>query len=121
MTIGDKTLEISSHAKVICLIHALSDLDQENQKVLIDQAWEKLESQGILIVHEVMPNAWHEAGNNALHDRLASLGELSTYSSIVASKISDSVEISHYSTIQEEKLRQEKQNQSTVFKVIQKK
>ena len=116
-----ENVELTANAKVICLIHALSDLAQESQLALIDKAWSKVESNGILIVHDVMPSAWHRAGKSAVHDKLVSLGELSTYSSIVASKINDNVEISHYSSIQEEKLRQEKQEQTTVFKVIQKK
>ncbi len=120
-TVDGVNVELSGNAKVICLIHALSDLNQESQLALIDEAWSKLEPDGILIVHDLMPSAWHQAGNSATHDKLASLGELSTYSSIVASKINDNVDISHYSTIQEEKLRQEKQEQTTVFKVIQKK
>ncbi len=120
-SVGRENVELSETSKVICLIHALSDLDQEGQLALIDKAWGKLESDGILIVHDVMPSAWHQAGKSAIHDKLISLGELSTYSSIVASKINDNVEISHYSSIQEEKLRQEKQEQTTVFKVIQKK
>jgi len=97
-------LAFSGTADVVCMLHALSDLEQDDQLALIDKAWENLNTR-----------------ESVLHDKLASLGELSTYSSLVASKIQDDVEISHYSTIQEEKLRIEKQEQINVFKVVQKK
>ncbi len=114
-------LSFSGTADVMCMLHALSDLNQNEQLVLIDQAWEKLNANGLLIVHDSMAAGWQQAGKSVLHDKLASLGELSTYSSLVASKIQDDVEISHYSTIQEGKLRIEKQEQINVFKVVQKK
>ncbi|MEM7401687.1 MAG: hypothetical protein AAF304_07040 [Pseudomonadota bacterium] len=120
-SVSCENIELSETAKVICLIHALSDLDQEGQLALIDKAWSKLESDGILILHDEMPSTWYQPGKSVVHEKLISLGELSTYSSIVASKINDNVEISHYSSIQEGKLRKEKQEQTTVFKVIQKK
>ena len=105
---------------VICLIHSLSIFNQADQEMLIDQAWDNLNMNGLLIVHDTMPSAWQKLGETGLHQKLENLGVLSTYSSIVASKIDENVEISHYSSIQEGKLAEEKEQQTTVFKVIKK-
>jgi len=105
---------------VICLIHSLSIFNQAYQEMLIDQAWDNLNMNGLLIVHDTMPSAWHKLGETGLHQKLENLGVLSTYSSIAASKIEENVEISHYSSIQEGKLVEEKEQQTTVFKVIKK-
>jgi len=113
-------VEFNSNSDVICFIHSLSGQDQAQQEALIDKAWASLNANGLLIVHDVMPEAWHKPGSTSLHSKLENLGKLSTYSSLVASKIEVDVEISHYSTIQEAKLLEERQQQSTVFKVIQK-
>lgn len=107
-------------ADVVCLIHSLSNLSQAEQEEQIDTAWNNLNQNGLLIVHDAMPSAWHTSSDSGLHQKLANLGSLSTYSSIVATKIEDDIEISHYSTIQESKLAEEKNQQNTVFKVIQK-
>ncbi|MGH1537405.1 MAG: hypothetical protein ACRBDX_05095 [Gammaproteobacteria bacterium] len=112
--------EFSTKSDVICLIHTLSGMDQVQQEALIDQAWNSLDSNGLLIVHDAMPVAWHTLGQGGLHHKFESLGVVSTYSSIVASKIEDDIEISHYSTIQEQKLLEEKNQQSNVFKIVQK-
>ncbi|MEJ2114584.1 MAG: hypothetical protein P8X88_00645, partial [Gammaproteobacteria bacterium] len=97
---GDvNSVEFGVKSDVICLIHALSGLDQVQQKVLIDKAWKGLNNNGVLIVHDEMPVAWHTLGESSVHQKLERLGVISTYSSIVASKIEDKVEISHYSSI----------------------
>jgi len=116
----ENSIEFERKSDVICLIHSLSALNPSQQEALIDKAWDNLNLNGMLIVHDVMPTAWHKSGDTGLHQKLENLGALSTYSSIVASKIEDNVEISHYSTIQESKLVEEKIQQETVFKVIQK-
>ncbi len=112
-----ETANSSDKADVICLIHALSSLDEAQQIALLDQVWGNLKPNGILIIHDAMPAGWQQ---DNLHRKLKGMGKLSTYSSIVASKIEEQVEISHYSTIQETKLREEKQQQTNVFKVIEK-
>jgi hypothetical protein len=118
---GDvSSINFTDTSDVICLIHSLSNLNPEEQKAQIDTAWGNLSQNGLLIVHDVMPSGWHASVENALHQKLESLGKLSTYSSIVATKIEDDVEISHYSTIQETKLAEEKNQQRAVFKVIEK-
>jgi hypothetical protein len=113
-------IRFADPSDVICLIHSLSNLNQQEQEAQIETAWENLSQNGLLIVHDVMPSAWHKSENNSLHQKLESLGKLSTYSSIVATRIEEDVEISHYSTIQEAKLVEEKNQQNTVFKVIEK-
>jgi len=118
VTMGEvNNIEFKNKSDVICLIHSLSGLEQTQQEALIDKTWDNLNADGLLIVHDVMPTAWQKTD---LYKKLEKLGILTTYSSIVASKIEDSVEISHYSTIQEGKLVDEKNQQTTVFKVIQK-
>lgn len=118
VTMGNaNNIEFQNKSDVICLIHALSGVEQVQQEVLIDKAWDNLNANGLLIVHDVMPRAWQ---STELHNKLENLGHLNTYSSIVASKIEANIEISHYSTIQEGKLVDEKNQQTTVFKVIQK-
>ena len=111
------TLVLTAKSDVVCLIHSLSNLNSSAQEAQIDKAWQNLNANGLLIIHDAMPAGWQSSD---LHKKLESLGEVSTYSSIVASKIEDNVEISHYSTIQERKLIEEKDQQATVFKVIQK-
>ncbi|MFK7815820.1 MAG: hypothetical protein AB8B92_05745 [Gammaproteobacteria bacterium] len=119
--IGKASAVNFEHASdVICLIHSLSNLSSAEQQAQIDTAWDNLSLNGLLIVHDVMPSAWHALGEDGLHKKLENLGSLSTYSSIVATKIEEGVEISHYSTIQEVKLVEEKSQQRTVFKVIKK-
>lgn len=113
-------VEFEPNSDVICFIHSLSPHDQAQQEALIDKAWDSLNPNGLLIIHDVMPVDWQKAGAASLHEKLESLGVLSTYSALVASKIEEEVVISHYSTIQEAKLVEEKEQQSTVFKVMQK-
>jgi len=113
-------VDFENKSDVICLIHSLSTFNQAYQEMLIDQAWDNLNTNGLLIIHDTMPSAWHKLGELGLHQKLENLGVLSTYSSIVASKIEGNVEISHYSSIQEGKLVEEKKQQTTVFKVIKK-
>jgi hypothetical protein len=118
VNMADKaSIDFATKSDVVCLIHSLSGLNPSEQEAQIDKAWQNLNANGLLIIHDVMPAAWQH-GN--LHKKLESLGDVSTYSSIVASKIEDDVEISHYSTIQENKLVEEKAQQVTVYKVIQK-
>jgi len=118
---GDvENVTFSGKSNVICLVHALSNLESSQQDALIDKAWNSLENNGLLIVHDSMPTGWHTLGEGSLHHKLNGLGSLTTYSSIVASKIEENVEISHYSSIQESKLKTENQEQAAVFKVIEK-
>jgi len=113
-------VEIENRSDVVCLLHAMSELTQAQQIQLVDKAWQKLNPKGCLIVHDEMQAGWQNEGASALHAKLESLGKISTYSSIVAEKIQQDVEISHYSSIQEAKLRDEKLQQTRVFKVIEK-
>ena len=111
---------IESKSDVICLLHTMGELTEEQQIQLIDKAWEMINTKGCLILHEEMQAGWQIDGASELHTKLESLGTVSTYSSIVAEKIQDNVEISHYSSIQESKLKVEKQQQTKVFKVVEK-
>ena len=79
---------------------------------MLRAAWQNLKSGGLLIVHDDV--------EINLYDVLGMLGEVQTYSTIVASKIQRNVNISHYSSIQESKLIKEKQDQGRVFLVVKK-
>lgn len=105
---------ISFHqlSDVISIIDVLSDLDEPARASMLRAAWQNLKSGGLLIVHDDV--------EINLYDVLGMLGEVQTYSSIVASKIQRNVNISHYSSIQESKLIKEKQGQGRVFLVVKK-
>jgi len=99
-------------SNVIIILNTLSKQDESRIKSTLTEAWQNLNSGGILIVHE-------ESQIN-LYDLLSTFGEIQTYSSIVASKIQRNVNISHYSSILESKLNQEKYDQSKVFLAVKK-
>lgn len=109
---------ISFHqlSDVISIIDVLSELDEPARVSLLRAAWENLKSGGLLIVHN--DSVVNSEAN--LYDVLGMLGEVQTYSSIVASKIQRNVNISHYSSIQESRLVNEKQDQGHVFLAVKK-
>jgi hypothetical protein len=101
---------------VISLINALSDKTSDEQTALINKAWQKLAPNGLLIVHENDSSLSPEH----LNMLLSKLGSTKYYSSIVASEHKADVEISHYSLLIEEELREENKNKAGVFWVVQK-
>ncbi len=118
--VNAENIEVSSKSDVVCLIHAMNELNEQQQIQLIDKMWQKLKPKGCMIFHDEMQAGWQNEGVNKVHAKLESLGAISTYSSIVAEKIQDNIDISHYSSIQESKLQEEKKQQTRVFKVIEK-
>ena len=85
-----------------------------DHKNLIDSALKAVNQNGLLIVYEDLNQSKEQ------FEYLENLGTVKMYSSIVASEIHKHVEISHYSTIQEQKLREENTERDKVFRVIQK-
>lgn len=106
--------DISFHQQsdIISIINVLSDLDEPGREAILRLAWQHLRPGGLLIVHE--------DSKVYLYDVLGEFGELQAYSSIVASKIQRNVNISHYSSIQESKLLEEKHDQGNVFLAVKK-
>ena len=101
---------------VISLINTLSNLTGDEQSTLIGNAWQKLGMGGVLIVHDSDSGVSPEH-INAL---LSPLGRLKHYSAIVASEHQPDAEISHYSLLIEQELREENQNKLGVFWLVQK-
>jgi hypothetical protein len=106
--------DISFHqqSNIISMFNVLSALDEPAREAILRLAWENLKPGGLLIVHGDL--------KNYLYDILGEFGELQAYSSIVASKIQRNVNISHYSSIQESKLIEEKHDQENVFLAVKK-
>ena len=112
-------LEINQLLDVICLLNSCVGADISLRSSLFNTAWSKLKPMGLLIVYEDL------VGNNALtaselNNELEKFGTVQKYSSIVASKIQEGIDISHYSSIQESRLIEEKHSENKIFRVIQK-
>jgi len=105
-------ISFQQESNVISMINVLSVLDETDRESLLINAWAKLKPGGLLI-------AYDDSTIN-LYNALEMFGEVQTYSSIVASKIQQNVNISHYSSIQESKLIKEKHNQDNGFLTVQK-
>lgn len=103
---------------VIILNNVLANSDQSNFENTVQQAWSKLNAEGLLVIYENLANS--QLDSDQLDQLINSLGAITYYSAIVASKIEQHVEISQYSLAVEEDLRQEKANKHKVFRVIQK-
>ena len=105
---------------VVCLVDALAGLSKPDCEGMLHKAWEQVKAQGLLIVHEDLEANKQTLNPTDLNGMLKKLGELQVYSSIVSAKIQHDIEISHYSSIQESKLAEEKRKQTKVFRVVQK-
>lgn len=101
---------------VISLINALTTLNHEEQSSLINMAWKKLAAGGLLIVRE----SDSALSPDHLNSLLTPLGKTKHYSSLVASEHNVDVEISHYSLLIEQELREENKNRTGIFWVVQK-
>ena len=103
----------------ICVLNnvLLTASDTEYQQ-LLQQAWESIPANGLLIVYENL--SANQAAISALDAMLNGLADISYYSSIAACKIKPDYEISQYSLAAEENLRQEKKHKDNVFRVLKK-
>ncbi len=107
------------NSDVICIQNLLVNLDASSRQILLDQTWKSLNTNGVLIVYEDLSTN-QSLTMEELNLELENFASVHKYSSIVASRIQENVEISHYSTLQEAKLVEEKQNEAKIFRVMQK-
>lgn len=115
-----ENIDIQEKSKVICLLNIFSEIAKPTIEDFITKIWQSVSPAGLLVVYEDFSYGGQVIEATELNAILEKLGEVQTYSSIVASKILQDVDISHYSTLQESKLKKEKAKQSNVFRVVQK-
>ncbi len=103
---------------VVVVGELYSNIEAEQYRRLLQNAWAHLAINGALIVHEDL------SGNNAqvvdLDSIMTQFGEVCYHSLIAARSIEPEVEISQYSLAVEENLRQEKTSKDHVFRVLHK-
>lgn len=114
-----QTLNALSSPNVISLVNALDPLKEAEREVLVKGAWEKLNTGGVLIVHQTSSEQ-ASTTPKSISALLEGLGDVKYYSSIAGSEHKPEVEISHYSLLIEEELRKENETKEGIFWVIQK-
>tara|TARA_B110000908_G_scaffold44140_1_gene53741 strand:- start:343 stop:1002 length:660 start_codon:yes stop_codon:yes gene_type:complete len=115
ITNSDQSELVSSGAQpqVITLINeAVADT--------IETTWRLLAPGGLLIVHTDKHIASKNLSAEQIESKLNSLGTVKYYSSIAASEHKPGIEISHYSSLIEQELKNEKDNKEAVFWVVEK-
>lgn len=113
-------VEIDEQVDVICLLNAFRDLEEADLKAFISKVWQSIKPSGLLVIYEDFKTNSHSFQPSKFQSVLEKLGEVRVYSSIVASEIQNLVDISHYSMIQEKRLREEKAKKESVYWVLQK-
>ena len=103
---------------VVCVFNSLNENSDSGN--LLNTAWEQVKPDGLLVVYEDYGVNHQTINVENLDEMLKKYGTVQFYSSIVASKIQENIEISHYSTIQETNLAKEKRDKTKVFRVINK-
>ncbi len=116
-------IESSKQMDVVCLQNCVSitdsNISNSRFEKLFDWAWSQVKPNGLLVILDDLEKT--TSIDMQVYDQfLSKYGQADFYSSIVASKIQPDIEISHYSTIQERNLVEEKQNKTNVFRVIRK-
>ena len=112
-------LEAQKQSDVICIFNSLLGLAPPDRHAFLDKIWGQIKPMGLLLVCEDL-FANQALSTAELDNELEKFGVLEKYSTIVASKIQEDIDISHYSTIQEAKLIEEKRDQTKIFRVVQK-
>ena len=118
--IQDMLLTSPEALHVLTLINELGNKDDKAVANLLKTAWQKLSPEGLLIVHESPSSDSKQLKPEQIQSLLASLGTVKYYSSIAASERDPNVEISHYSLIIEQELRNENTHKEGVFWIVQK-
>jgi hypothetical protein len=113
-------LDFKQKSNVISLTNALVGLGKSDIEGMLNRAWEQVKPGGLLVVYEDFGSNMHDLNVSDFTSMLEKFGEVQIYSSIVAAKIQENVEISHYSSIQEAKLGEEKRDQIKVYRVVHK-
>jgi hypothetical protein len=109
------TLALLASFDVICIIDCLSTYDSQTDiEQLLLKAWQKVTVGGLLIIKD------EQNINDNIKSLLASFGSINYYSSIVASKIIDDEQISHYSSKIEQELVIESRDKNQAFHIIEK-
>jgi hypothetical protein len=104
---------------VVCVFNSLNGTSDSDQ-VMLNAALEQVKPDGLLVVYEDLGANHQTISAENLDKILEQYGAVQFYSSIVASKIHENIEISHYSTVQESHLVKEKRDKTKVFRVINK-
>jgi hypothetical protein len=104
---------------VVCVFNSLNG-NSDSDQVMLNAAWEQVKPNGLLVVYEDLGANHQTISAENLDKILEQYGAVQFYSSIVASKIHENIEISHYSTVQESHLVKEKRDKTKVFRVINK-
>ena len=99
--------------QVITLINSADE-------VTIEATWDLIAPGGLLIVHQDQHIPTKKLSTEQIESKLNSLSTVRYYSSIAASEHKSGNEISHYSTIIEQELKDERDNKEGVFWVIEK-
>jgi hypothetical protein len=105
-------------ADVIMFSDVLNDTSVADYQSVIQRAWDALPDQGVLILRE--DAIAHADAVQQMQASLEHYAEVHHYSALAACQIKENYEISHYSLAVEEKLQQEKVDQSKVLRVLQK-
>lgn len=113
-------LDFKQKSNVISLTNALVGLGKSDIEGMLNRAWEQVKPGGLLVVYEDFGSNMHDLNVSDFTSMLEKFGEVQIYLSIVAAKIQENVEISHYSSIQEAKLGEEKRDQIKVYRVVHK-
>lgn len=113
-----ETLADKDKYNVITVIDSLAAVATDERSSLISSAWQKLETGGLLIIRESSAN--NGITPSDIEGLVKQLGQVKHYSSIVASEIKTGVEISHYSLLIEQELRDEQASKEGVFWIVQK-
>ncbi|MFK8068966.1 MAG: hypothetical protein AB8D52_12035 [Gammaproteobacteria bacterium] len=116
----DSSLDRSDSYDVICITNILTDMNDSDQKKILQKSWQKLSPNGVLIIYENTDEQNGGTNSDNLETTLNSFGTISYYSDEVASKFIEGEEISHYSSIIEQELKQEMENKFHTFRVVQK-
>ncbi len=116
----DSSLDGSELYDVICITNIISTMKNSKQKKILQRSWQKLSSGGLLIIYENTDELNDGINSDQLEVMLSGFGTISYYSDEVTSRFIEGEEISHYSSIIEEELKQEMEDKFHVFRVVQK-
>jgi hypothetical protein len=120
ITAYDATSSVSeAKSDVVCVFNSLNGTSDADQ-IMLNSAWEQVKPNGLLVVYENLGENHQTISAENLNKMLEKFGTVQFYSSIVASRIQENTEISHYSTIQESHLVKEKRDKTKVYRVINK-
>ena len=116
LVISTNRTELLSSAGPLHAITLINDIAAD----LIKATWQLVKPGGLLIVHQNKYSQSSELNPEQIESLLSTLGTTRYYSSIAASEHKANVDISHYSLIIEQELKEENSHKEGVFWVVQK-